>query len=291
MGAESSAMVAKKIKAERLEESQEKQIKNEPEHTALTPLRSRVKKEFKMQQAPPHETRKRIKREPRLVQEECNREEGDSERIKLEAKPTKQQLDQAEQSQSKKRVKREVKSGKVEKDSSAKVPARRAKRENAPEDVSRNAKVAAMAERATQLLADEYGAPVRGSATGVDAGNGCGAIRTGVLDSLVRTMLSQNTTDATSAVAFANLKLALPTWKQVLEAPEGAEEAVRCGGLADVKMARVRVILTQILSERPEQTEPSLEHLHDWENDTIKKYLGAMKGVGPKTISCVLMFT
>lgn len=36
-----------------------------------------------------------------------------------------------------------------------------------------------------------------------------------VLDSLVRTILSQNTTDITSARAFASLKQALPTWSDV----------------------------------------------------------------------------
>lgn len=74
------------------------------------------------------------------------------------------------------------------------------------------------------------------------------------------TICSQNTTDATSAVAFANLKEALPTWREVLEAPEGlAEQAVRCGGLADVKMARVRTILNRILDEHPQQCEAGNE--------------------------------
>ena len=64
--------------------------------------------------------------------------------------------------------------------------------------------------------------------------------RKSILDSLVRTILSQNTTDKTSAVAFARLKEGLPTWSQVLAAPEGvAEDLVRCGGLAEVKMERV----------------------------------------------------
>lgn len=58
----------------------------------------------------------------------------------------------------------------------------------------------------------------------------------------VRTILSQNTTDDTSARAFAGLKAGFPTWEAVLAAPEGAvEEAVRCGGLADIKVARIKV--------------------------------------------------
>ena len=43
--------------------------------------------------------------------------------------------------------------------------------------------------------------------------------RRSVLDSLVRTLLSQNTTDKTSARAFATLKERFPDWKAVRHAP------------------------------------------------------------------------
>ena len=67
-----------------------------------------------------------------------------------------------------------------------------------------------------------------------------------VLDSLVRTILSQNTTDRTSARAFASLKEKLPTWEAVLAAPnEIVEDAIREGGLAEIKTARVKTIFRQ----------------------------------------------
>ena len=53
-----------------------------------------------------------------------------------------------------------------------------------------------------------------------------------VLDSFVGTILSQNTTDATSAVAFANLKHRFPTWE--LRASRGPEEG---GGGGEVRRA------------------------------------------------------
>lgn len=111
-----------------------------------------------------------------------------------------------------------------------------------------------------------------------------------ILDSLVRTILSQNTTDKTSAVAFARLKEGLPTWTEVLNAEEGvAEELVRCGGLAEVKMERVRLILQD---ERVRtQGEPSLEWLHGKSDAEAKRVLTSFKGVGPKTVACVMMFT
>ena len=133
-------------------------------------------------------------------------------------------------------------------------------------------------------LSELYGQPVR------EAHN----LTRSLLDSLCRTILSQNTTDTTSAKAFANLKAKLPTWKAVLEAAPGvAEDAIRCGGLADVKMYRIRLILQSILQTYPEWCkggEPTLRFLKDWPTDQVKKYLLKFKGVGPKTVSCVLMF-
>ena len=114
--------------------------------------------------------------------------------------------------------------------------------------------------------------------------------RKSILDSLVRTILSQNTTDKTSAVAFARLKEGLPTWSQVLAAPEGvAEDLVRCGGLAEVKMERVRAILRD--DRVRTDSEPSLEWLHSKPDEEVKAALNSFKGVGPKTVACVMMFT
>ena len=118
--------------------------------------------------------------------------------------------------------------------------------------------------------------------------------RKSILDSLVRTILSQNTTDKTSLVAFERLKAGLPTWSEVLAAPAGvAEELVRCGGLAEVKMERVRAILADPrVAGRGAAGEPCLEWLHGERDDAaVKRTLSSFKGVGPKTVSCVMMFT
>ena len=92
------------------------------------------------------------------------------------------------------------------------------------------------------------------------------------------------------AVAFARLKEGLPTWSSVLDAPEGvAEELVRCGGLAEVKMERVRAILRD--DRVRTDSEPSLEWLHSKPDEEVKAVLTSFKGVGPKTVACVMMFT
>lgn len=61
-----------------------------------------------------------------------------------------------------------------------------------------------------------------------------------VLDALIRTILSQNTTDKTSMVAFQNLKRVCPTWKDCLAADDSViEEAIRFGGLAEIKVSEM----------------------------------------------------
>ncbi|MCO5552718.1 hypothetical protein L7F22_006235 [Adiantum nelumboides] len=113
-------------------------------------------------------------------------------------------------------------------------------------------------------------------------------MRRTVLDSLVGTMLSQNTTDTNSRRAFASLKERFPTWEAVYEAdPKAVEDAIRCGGLAEIKTSRILSILRTLNLERGKLC---LEYLHGLSTDEIKLELSRFKGVGPKTIACVLMF-
>ncbi|XP_052159099.1 putative DNA glycosylase At3g47830 [Oryza glaberrima] len=110
-----------------------------------------------------------------------------------------------------------------------------------------------------------------------------------VLDGLVTTLLSQNTTDAISRRAFAALKAAFPTWDQVVDEEEGKrlEDAIRCGGLAATKAARIRAMLRGV---RERRGKICLEYLRDLSVDEVKTELSRFKGIGPKTVACVLMF-
>ncbi|KAL0023848.1 hypothetical protein WJX77_011324 [Trebouxia sp. C0004] len=109
-----------------------------------------------------------------------------------------------------------------------------------------------------------------------------------VLDSLVCTILSQNTTDVNSARAFTKLKETFPEWEMVRTADSAdVEESVKSGGLAAIKTERIKVILNTLKSERGEC---SLEHLQQSTDEEIKAELERFKGVGKKTIACVLMF-
>ncbi|WVZ81814.1 hypothetical protein U9M48_029153 [Paspalum notatum var. saurae] len=109
-----------------------------------------------------------------------------------------------------------------------------------------------------------------------------------VLDGLVTTLLSQNTTDAISRRAFASLKAAFPSWDQVVdEEGKRLEDAIRRGGLAATKAARIRALLRGV---RERRGTICLEYLRELSVDEVKRELSRFKGIGPKTVACVLMF-
>ncbi|GAV70993.1 HhH-GPD domain-containing protein [Cephalotus follicularis] len=109
-----------------------------------------------------------------------------------------------------------------------------------------------------------------------------------VLDGLIETVLSQNTTEVNSQRAFASLKAAFLSWEAVLAAePNCIENAIRCGGLAPTKAACIKNILSCLLKKRGKLC---LEYLRALTVGEIKAELAHFKGIGPKTVACVLMF-
>ncbi len=108
------------------------------------------------------------------------------------------------------------------------------------------------------------------------------------LDGLILILLSQATNDVNTDRAFTSLKATFPDWKMALDAPtEKIADAIRRGGLANQKAARIKEILRQIWEE---QGDFDLSFLHDKSADECEEYLNQFHGVGPKTIACVLMF-
>ncbi len=106
------------------------------------------------------------------------------------------------------------------------------------------------------------------------------------VEELVRTVLSQNTSDVNRDVAFARLRERFPTWQQVRDAPTAElEEALRPGGLAKQKAPRIQEILRRLGDE------PALDWLADAERSAAIDYLLELPGVGRKTTACVLMFS
>jgi len=113
-------------------------------------------------------------------------------------------------------------------------------------------------------------------------------LRSDPLDSLVKTILSQNTSDVNSDRAFARLKERFPTWPEALAADVGdVEEAIRIGGLANIKAPRILELLASIKAAHGAL---DLGALADLRTDEAEAQLLHYHGVGRKTAACVLLF-
>ncbi|KAJ4319649.1 hypothetical protein N0V94_003791 [Neodidymelliopsis sp. IMI 364377] len=162
--------------------------------------------------------------------------------------------------------------------------------------------------------------------------SGCGEVPS-VLDALIRTRLSAATSGANSSRAFAGLVSRFGIlqsgvgkgsvdWNAVRKADvKEIFEAIKSGGLADVKSKDIKKILQMVWEENQarrdalksesttapgednEETKEkdaemqkadedivSLDHLHLLSNDDAFAHLTSYPGIGPKTASCVLLF-
>lgn len=108
------------------------------------------------------------------------------------------------------------------------------------------------------------------------------------LSELVLTILSQHTSDVNRDRAFDEMKRRYPTWEEVRDAPtRELADAIRAGGLANIKAPRIQEVLRLISHERGEL---DLGFLMETPIEEAKAWLAGFKGVGPKTAACVLMF-
>lgn len=109
------------------------------------------------------------------------------------------------------------------------------------------------------------------------------------VDTLVETILSQNTTDINSHRSFLALKKVYPDWHDLLGEPRSrVATVIRSGGLPDIKAGRILAALEFINSERGRI---ELDFLRAMSPQDADRWLAQMKGVGPKTRSIVLLFS
>jgi endonuclease-3 len=110
-----------------------------------------------------------------------------------------------------------------------------------------------------------------------------------IMDSLVSTILSQATSAKNYTASFASLKQKFPRWEDLCDAQVShVEDAIKMGGLAAVKAKRIQAICNSI---RAQHGKVCLEHLATAPTESIKEQLSRFPGCGPKTISCVLLFS
>jgi len=110
------------------------------------------------------------------------------------------------------------------------------------------------------------------------------------VEELVLTVLSQNTSDANSGRAFEGLRRRWPTWEGLAAAPSSeVADAIRSGGLANIKAPRILAILHEIAARQGGAID--LSWMRSATDAEVSNYLLSLPGVGPKTAACVLAFS
>ncbi|PWZ02754.1 DNA glycosylase [Testicularia cyperi] len=155
------------------------------------------------------------------------------------------------------------------------------------------------AERVAWILGDFHGykreeeggrgLPQYTTPKGDNKWGGCGDVAS-VLEAVIRTVLSCNTSNKNSAAAHKSLSehFGKQNWQAIHKAPESElVEAIRCGGLANNKAKTIKGILSQTFERHGKL---SLDHLHEATDDEIMQELVSFNGVGPKVASCVSAF-
>jgi len=109
------------------------------------------------------------------------------------------------------------------------------------------------------------------------------------VDVLIETVLSQNTSDVNSHRAFESLLSRFVTLEETALAPvESIEEAISGAGLSRIKSVRIKQILNRLIAENGSL---DLSFLANLDVEAARRYLVSFHGVGPKTASCVLLFS
>lgn len=108
------------------------------------------------------------------------------------------------------------------------------------------------------------------------------------ISELVYTILSQHTSDLNSVPAYYKLRESFPSWDAIAAAePVRVMEAIRRGGLAQIKGPRVQQVLREVKARTGGY---DLSFLATMPLAEAKAWLRALPGVGPKTVGCVLLF-
>lgn len=109
------------------------------------------------------------------------------------------------------------------------------------------------------------------------------------LEELVLTILSQNTSDTNRDRAWERLRSRFATWEDVVDAPlEDVEDALQPGGLHRTKAKRIRETLRRVHERRGSY---DMDHLADMDTEKARQELLAIKGLGAKSVNCILLFS
>ena len=110
------------------------------------------------------------------------------------------------------------------------------------------------------------------------------------IDELILTVLSQNTSDTNRDRAYQAMRARYPTWEDLAAAdPSELAQAIRPGGLANIKAPRLVSILREVEARNGGSLD--LSWMRRASTERVRGYLTSLPGVGPKTAACVLAFS
>lgn len=108
------------------------------------------------------------------------------------------------------------------------------------------------------------------------------------LGAMVRTILSQSTSDANSSAAFESLRRRFPTWRATAEAdPRDIAAAIRSGGLSNQKSVRIRDFLRWVNATFGGYT---IDSLCDMAPAEAYERFCCVPGIGVKTVAVTMLF-
>jgi len=109
-----------------------------------------------------------------------------------------------------------------------------------------------------------------------------------LLDVLIAVKLSQNTTDRTSHKAYLNLKRRFAKWEDLINAPlQEIKKEIKVCGMAETKSRDIKAMLHEMKENYGKLT---LNHLRRLSDEEIYEELLGYKGIGTKTIACLIAF-
>lgn len=132
-------------------------------------------------------------------------------------------------------------------------------------------------QKINQLLIDHFGIPPKSKKL------------PDPLDTIIGTILSQNTNDSNSYKAYRNLKDNFKNWDQLaILKPVQIEKYIKIAGLGKQKSKAIYGVLQSL---KKKQKRISLNHIKRNTDEQILEELTSYNGVGVKTASCVLLFS
>jgi len=114
-------------------------------------------------------------------------------------------------------------------------------------------------------------------------------LRGDILDTLIATKLSQNTTDKTSYIAYKNLKIKYKRWEDLLNANlKDIKKEIKICGMADTKAKDIKDMIAKM---KKKYGNIDLNFLKKYSTEKVYAELLQYRGIGIKTVSCVLAFS